>query len=256
MISKAEKHALEFINRDEWTKPWMKMIFHIDKNGAYELENPHRDSYYNVSGIYFLRIFLEDKVTKVGKWFILYVGASWGDKESTTIRPPEDNDSGLIASRLHRFSRCAQGKMVRDDGPHHGGTFIYENSLAKTTWLSENRVRLDNVEILVYPWIDLSALDWQVYETNVYGDTTMYYRTRYELTRELEDAFVEILKPLVNDHGETNYSKANGQRILAEFNGSNTIDNFVCNDEQLDVIASSDYSDLPAKVCVNGNWIN
>ena len=30
---------------------------------------------------------------------------------------------------------------------------------------------------------------------------------------------------------------------------SNTIDNFVCDD----II---DYSDLPAKVCVNGNWIN
>ena len=256
MISKAAKHALEFINRDEWTKPWMKMVFHIDKNGAYELENPHRDSYYNVSGIYFLRIFLEDKVTKVGKWHILYVGASWGDKESTTIRPPEDNNSGLIASRLHRFSRCAQGKMVRDDGPHHGGTFLYENRLAKTTWLSENRVRLDNVEILVYPWIDLSALDWQVYETDVYGETTMYYRTRHELTRELENAFVEILKPLVNDQGETNYSKANGQRILAEFNGSNTIDNFVCNDNDIIDYDSPDYSDLPAKVCVNGNWIN
>ena len=53
-----------------------------------------------------------------------------------------------------------------------------------------------------------------------------------------------------------NYSKANGQRILAEFNGSNTIDNFVCNDDINDRLDVIDYSDLPAKVCVNGNWIN
>ena len=252
MISKAHKHALEFISRDEWSKPWMKMIFRTDKDGAYELENPHRDSYYNVSGIYFSKIFLEDRVTKIGKWHMLYVGASWGDKESTTIRPPEDNKSGLIDSRLHRYSRCAQGKQTRTDGLHNAGIYVYENSLAKTTWLSKNRVRCDNVQFFVYPYIDLSALDWQVNETDIYGDTTMRYRTRYELTRELENAFIDILDPLVNDQGETNYSKANGQRILAEFNGSNTIDNFVEGNE-LDIDV---YADLPAKVCVNGNWIN
>ena len=248
MISKAHKHALEFISRDEWSKPWMKMIFHTDKDGAYELENPHRDSYYNVSGLYFSRIFLEDKITKIGNWHMHYVGASWGDKESTTVRPPENNNSGLIASRLHRWARCAQGKQTRSDGLHSAGIHVYENSLLKTTWVSKNRVRCDNVEFFMYPYIDLSALDWQVNETDLWGDEYVRYRSRYELTRELEDAFIEILKPMVNDHGNTSSAIANGQRLLTQHNGGCTLDDFMQND--------IDYSDLPAKVCVNGNWIN
>ena len=252
MISKARKHAQDFINRSDWSKPWMTMILHTDKDGAYELVNPHMDSYYNVTGIYFIRIYLEDKVTRIGKWHMLYVGASWGDKTSTSPRPPENNKSSLIENRLHRFSRCAQGKQVRTDGEHNAGCFVYDERLAKTTYMSKNRVRLDNIEILVYPYIDLSALDWQVNETDIYGESTTRYRTRYELTRELENEFINILNPIVNDSGETNYSKANGKRILAEFNGSNTIDNFM-SEQELDIDV---YADLPAKVCVNGNWIN
>ena len=129
MISKARKHAQDFINRSDWSKPWMTMILHTDKDGAYELVNPHMDSYYNVTGIYFIRIYLEDKVTRIGKWHMLYVGASWGDKTSTSPRPPENNKSSLknsLARNKQKIQKVLSKEMKTKYVPSI--TFELDNS--------------------------------------------------------------------------------------------------------------------------------
>ena len=115
------------------------------------------------------------------------------------------------------------------------------------------------------------------YDIRSLGTCLEKYRTkvprkRKELYQELEQAFIDELQPLCNKQGDTNYCAANGLFVISEGlwsedrlsqNKANTqpvISKYVETQKKKrniqEKLNANLYADLPANVCVEGEWIN
>ena len=277
--TKAHIHARELLKSAE-DREWMQFVLHTNTQGGYHLVNcwSERGTYNKVPGLYVMQIFLKDE------WHTLYVGESHGCELSGDRYVSEDNTSSLLSTRFNRFCKTLVNKVGGKDGLHTAGKFMLKHKLGHFTYLDENQILLNNVRLAVFPNIDLDKLDrmelgWDRPRTKD-GHWDMRCkpfrierrRTRKSLYLELERAFIDILQPLCNKQGDTKYSAANGlfvindgiwsEELLSQ-NEANTqpvITDYVETQRKKRNIQKklnvNLYADLPANVCVEGEWIN
>lgn len=282
--TKAHIHARELLKSAE-DREWMQFVLHTNTQGGYHLRNcwSERGNYNKVPGLYVMQVQIKNE------WHTLYVGESHGNQYETGITPHPSNQSSLLSTRFNRFCKTLVNKVGGKDGLHTAGKFLLKHKLAHFSYVGENRILLKNVRLAVFPYIDLNKLDRMVdgYEYPLCNDGTIDGRSwgsrlekykvkvprkRKKLYLELESAFIDILQPLCNKQGDTKYSAANGLFVINdgiwseelllqnEANTQPVITQYVETQrkkrniqEKLNVNL---YSDLPANVCVEGEWIN
>lgn len=282
--TKAHIHARELLKFAE-NQEWMQFVLHTDTMGGFHLLNcwEERGNYNKVPGLYVMQVQIKNE------WHTLYVGESHGNQYETGITPHPSNQSSLLSTRFNRFCKTLVNRVGGKDGLHTAGKFLLKHKLAHFSYEGENRILLKNVRLAVFPNIDLDKLDRMVdgyeyprckdgtYDIRSLGTCLEKYRTkvprkRKELYQELEQAFIDELQPLCNKQGDTNYCAANGLFVISEGlwsedrlsqNKANTqpvISKYVETQKKKrniqEKLNANLYADLPANVCVEGEWIN
>lgn len=279
--TKAHVHARELLKFAE-EHEWMQFVLNTNTMGGYKLQNcwAEKGHYNGVPGLYILQIFLK------GEWYTLYVGESHGCSYETKRYCGFSNTSPLLSNRFNRFIKTLKNKIGGKDGLHTAGKFMLKHKLAHFTHIDENQMLLQNIRLAVFPEIDLDSLDrmeecWDyprckdgTWDLRCKRFKSERRRTRKELYLELESAFIDILQPLCNKQGDTSYSAANGLFVISDGIWSEDLFSThvepqrkkkksrgvyrlpVITNGSVKLIDSDQYTNLPANVCVEGEWIN